>query len=66
MDKMTLEFRQYNSDDTTVELSFIENEDEMNCAKFHDLCKRFAYACGYMPSTIEKFFGSSQYEEMFY
>lgn len=62
---VTYEFRVYNSDDTTIELEFVEEEDAMNCARFHDFCKRFAYACGYMPSTIQKFFGPTQYDEMF-
>jgi len=58
------EFRVYYDDDTSIELSFTENEEEMNCYRLHDLCKRFARACGYMPSTIEKVFGPTNYEEM--
>ena len=61
MDKMMLEFRQYNSDDTTVELSFIENEDEMDIYRFHSLCTRFARACGYAPESIKRVFGETIY-----
>ena len=63
--EINIDFVQLNPDDSRIELNFTENDDEMNCAKFHDFCKRFAYACGYMPSTIEKFFGSTRYEEMY-
>lgn len=64
MDKVTIEFHEYHSDGTVVNLIFDEDDNEMNCARFHDLCKRFAYAAGYMPETIEKFFGETKYEEM--
>ena len=59
----TYDFHEYNADGTVVELEFVENEDKMNCARFHEFCKRFAYACGYMSSTIEKYFGPTRHEE---
>ena len=58
----TIEFREYHSDETTVELNFNVNDDEMDCARFHDYCKRFAIAAGYMPTTVEKYFGETHYE----
>lgn len=58
----TIEFRLYNSDETTVELTFNEDAGDITCARFHDLCKRFAYAVGYMPSNIEELFGHTHYE----
>ena len=64
MNTAAIEFREYHSDDTNVELTFAVDENEMNCAKFHDFCKRFAIAAGYMPSTVEKFFGKTRYDEM--
>lgn len=65
MNKVNYEFREWHDDDCVIELNFTENEDEMNCARFHDFCKKFAIAIGYMPNTVEKFFGETRYEEMF-
>lgn len=64
MNAAIIEFREYRSDDTNVELTFTVNEDEMNCAKFHNFCKQFAITAGYMPSTVEKFFGETKYDEI--
>ena len=55
-DKVTIEFRQYNPDDTTVELELVEFEDNMDIYTFFDFCKRFAYAAGYLSSSIETVF----------
>lgn len=62
MENIVIEFREYNPDETTVELTFNEDADGITCARFHDLCKRFAYAVGYMPSNIEEIFGRTRYE----
>ena len=47
-----------------ISLDFVEDDDKMNCYRFHDLCKRFAIAIGYTPNVVEKIFGETQYEEM--
>ena len=65
MDTTTYEFREWHEDGTNISLEFTVDDDEMNCYKFHDFCKRFAAAIGYLPSTIEKCFGETNYEEMF-
>ena len=65
METTTYEFREWNEDGTNIDLEFTVDEDNINCYNFHDYCKRFAAAIGYMPSTIEKVFGPTQYNEMF-
>jgi len=65
MSSTTYEFREWNEDDINIDLEFTVDDNTMNCYRFHDFCKRFAIAVGYMPSTVEKVFGETQYEEMF-
>ena len=65
MNSTTYEFRKWNEDGTNVDLEFTVDEDIMNCYCFHDFCKRFALAVGQLPSTVEKVFGETQYNEMF-
>lgn len=64
MEEIRYSFSEYRADDTNVSFDFTENEDEMNCARFHDYCKRFAIAIGYLPETVEKYFGETCYEDM--
>ena len=64
MSSTTYEFREWSEDGTNIDLEFTEDDDIMNCYRFHDLCKRFAIAIGYMPSTVERVFGETQYDEM--
>ena len=64
MNEANYDFHVYYKDGSTVSLEFCQDEDEMNCYRLHDLCKRFAAALGYMPETIEEVFGLTQYEEM--
>ena len=59
--EVRIEFTQWNPDDTRVELSFTENNDEMDVYHFHDFCKRFAAAVGYTDVSIEKAFGETKY-----
>lgn len=59
------EFRQWCPDGTDVNLTFDEDESLMNCYRFHDFCKRAAIAFGYMPETVEKVFGETDYEKAF-
>ena len=65
MAEVRYSFSEWDADNTNISLDFTWDEDTMNCARFHDFCKRFAYAVGYMPSTVERCFGETQYEEMF-
>lgn len=60
---VTYEFREYNPNGFNVDLEFTESYETMNCARFHDFCKRFAIAVGYMPSTVENIFGETRYEQ---
>lgn len=64
MDKIHFEFRAYDPDETEVTLEIEEDYDKMNAWKFHDFCKRFAYAYGFIPEIVEKIFGPTNYEEM--
>ena len=59
--EVQIEFTQWNPDGTRVELTFTEDEDELDVFRFHDICKRFAAAVGYMDSSIEKAFGETKY-----
>lgn len=62
MNKETsIEFTQWNPDGTRVELSFHENEDDMDVYHFHDFCRRFAAAVGYLESSINDAFGQVKY-----
>ena len=54
-DTYNFEFYPADEDMTTVRLSFDKND--LNCAEFHKMCKRFAIALGYNPNTVEKYFG---------
>ena len=46
------------SSDTPIRLSFDINADEgLHCAQLHRMYKAFAYALGYSPNSIEKYFG---------
>ena len=56
-----IEFTQWNPDGTRVELNFTEDEDEMDIFRFHDLCRRFAAAAGYMENSINEAFGEVKY-----
>lgn len=56
MNEVRIEFTQWNSDNTRVDLEFIENESEMDIFKFHDLCVRFAAAAGYTDESIKRAF----------
>lgn len=59
--QVTINFIQWNPDGTKIELEFVENDDELDVFHFHDLCKRFAAAVGYMDGSIEKAFGETKY-----
>lgn len=62
---VTYEFREWNEDGRAVDLEFTVDDDEMNCWRFQEMCKKFAIAVGYHPETVEKCFGETNYEEMF-
>lgn len=62
MDITHIEFHAYNPDEKNVSVEFDTDYNELNCWKFHDLCKRFAYAFGYATESIEKIFGSTNYK----
>jgi len=64
MKEVRYSFSEWQSDGTNISLDFTWDEDDMNCFRFHDFCKRFAIAIGYTPSSVEKAFGVTQYEEM--
>lgn len=64
MEEIRYSFSEWRPDDTNISLDFTEDDNKMNCYRFHDFCKRFALAVGYMPSTVEKVFGETQYDEM--
>ena len=61
-EKEHYEFRWYDTDENTVVFEIDIDEDNMNCYRLHDYCKRFAVACGYMPETVEKIFGKTDYD----
>lgn len=56
-DKSTYNFEFYPANDieNSVRLSF--DVDDLPCGQLHKMCKAFAYALGYLPTTIEKYFG---------
>ena len=58
------EFRAYEPDGEETVLEFEKDYDKVNAYNFHDFCKRFAYAYGFMTETVEKVFGPTNYEEM--
>lgn len=57
--EIRIDFSQWEPDESCVELSFVENDDNMDIFRFHDYCKRFAAAVGYTNSSIEKVFGET-------
>lgn len=54
-DTYNFEFYPDNDTETPVRLSF--DAEDLSCAQLHQMCKAFAYALGYTPNTIEKYFG---------
>lgn len=60
MSKITYDFHEYRDDGTLVELEFVEDDDIMDCNRFHDFCKRFAIAIGYSSNTVERVFGETK------
>ena len=49
------------SNEIPVRLSFDVDVDEgLRCGQFHHMCKAFAYALGYQPATIKKYFGEDR------
>lgn len=61
------EFSFYPDDESVeqpVQLSFEEPDDGLHCAKFHRMCKAFAYALGYQNETIERYFGEDSWEDV--
>ena len=54
-DTYTFELWPEDNDVTPIRLSFDAND--LHCAQLHKMCKAFAYALGYHPDSIEKYFG---------
>ena len=57
------EFWPQNEIETPVRLSFEANN--VRCSEFHHMCKAFAIALGYTPSTVEKYFGPDKVDWLF-
>ena len=57
------EFWPQNEIETPVRLSFEANN--VRCGEFHHMCKAFAIALGYAPSTVEKYFGPDKVDWLF-
>lgn len=46
-----------------VELTF-EVPEDLHCAAFHRMCKKFGLVLGYAEASIEKYFGEDSYEDL--
>lgn len=61
-DEVVFKFQQLYSDGSSTEVIFKEHDD-INIYVFHDLCKRAAVAFGYLPVSVERGFGETNFDE---
>lgn len=53
----TYSFRHHNEDDVAIDLTFTVPTVGTHISTFHDMCRKFALACGYTEHSVEQYFG---------
>ena len=62
----TYTFSYHNENDIGTNLTFTVPAVGLHISTFHDMCRKFALACGYTEKSVEEYFGEwddEAYEE---